>query len=99
MRLVNENNINSEHHLLGYALNYQGYYGFGDMQLKRIIKNLSLFFELTETGLELNRQGHEALLRTHNFVLDVNDDIDFGGVNKMDYQFSIEENKLIKKNH
>lgn len=31
LELIKVNNIKSKHHLLGYALNYQGYYGFGDM--------------------------------------------------------------------
>ena len=35
---ANTQEIKSLHHLLGYALNYQGYYGFGDLQLKRLIK-------------------------------------------------------------
>ncbi|WP_179344947.1 DUF1835 domain-containing protein [Winogradskyella ursingii] len=96
LKLIEENNIKSKHHLLGYALNYQGYYGFGDTQLKRIIEKLSIFFETTENGIELNRKGHEAILRQRNFVLEVNNDMPYGGVNRLDFQFSVEQNKLIK---
>ncbi len=96
LRLLRDNLIKSKHHLLGYSLNYQGYYGFGDMQLQRLIDKLSIFFDETENGLKLNRKGHEALLRNYNFTTEVNNDMIYGGVNRLDYQFSIEQNKLIK---
>ena len=56
LRLLRDHPIKSRHHLLGYSLNYQGYYGFGDMQLKRIIDKLSIFFDETEISLKLNRK-------------------------------------------
>lgn len=96
LRLLRDNHIKSEHHLLGYSLNYQGYYGFGDMQLQRLIKKLSIFFEQTENGLKLNRKGHEALLRKHNFASEINNNMIYGGVHRLEYQFSVEQNKLIK---
>jgi len=96
LRLVRDNQINSQHHLLGYSLNYQGFYGFGDTQLKRIIDKLSIFFDESDTEIKLNRKGHEALLRQHNFATEINNNIMFGGVNRLDYQFSVEQNKLIK---
>ncbi|WP_458626513.1 DUF1835 domain-containing protein [Winogradskyella sp. PC D3.3] len=97
LRLVRDNEIKSEHHLLGYSLNYQGYYGYGDTQLKRLIEKLSIFFEKTENQLTLNRKGHEALLRHHNFASEINNAMVYGGVNRLDYQFSVTQNKLIKK--
>ncbi len=96
LRLLRDNPIKSEHHLLGYSLNYQGYYGFGDIQLQRIIKKLSIFFDQTENGLKLNRKGHEALLRQNNFASEINNDMVYGGVERLEYQFSVEKNKLIK---
>ena len=96
LRLLRDNPIKSKHHLLGYSLNYQGYYGFGDLQMERIINKLSIFIDETETGLKLNRKGHEALLRQHNFAIEVNNNLTYGGVNRLDYQFSVTENKLIK---
>ena len=44
LKLVKDNTITSRHHLVGYTLHYQGYYGYGDLQLARIIDVLSLFF-------------------------------------------------------
>jgi hypothetical protein len=96
LKIIRENSVKSEHHLLGYVLNYQGYYGFGDTQLKRIIGELSIFYDQTETELVLNRKGHEALLNQNNFATEVNNNMAYGGVNRLEYQFNVEQNKLIK---
>lgn len=96
LNIIKNKKIKSENHLLGYALNYQGYYGYGDMQFARIIKYLRLFFYETKDGLSLNRQGHEALLGHHNFSQELRNDMQFGGVNKLDFQFNKKQNKLIK---
>ncbi|MCT4629643.1 DUF1835 domain-containing protein [Winogradskyella sp.] len=96
LRIVRDNEIKSRHHLLGYSLNYQGYYGFGDTQHIRLIEKLSLFFNEDEKGLKLNRKGHEALLRQHNFASEINNNLAYGGVARLGFQFSIDKNKLIK---
>ncbi|SDB35582.1 hypothetical protein SAMN03097699_0872 [Flavobacteriaceae bacterium MAR_2010_188] len=96
LTLIDKNSINSEHHLLGYILNYQGYYGYGDMQLKRMISKLSHFFSIVDDKLKLNEMGYKALSSKFNFSIMINDNIMFGGINKLDYQFSVKENKLIK---
>lgn len=96
LRLVRDNDIKSKHHLLGYSLNYQGYYGYGDTQHRRLIEKLSIFFNEDETSLTLNRKGHEALLRQQNFATEINNDMTYGGVNRLEFQFSVEQNKLIK---
>lgn len=96
LEIVRTSEIKSRHHLLGYALNYQGYYGFGDVQFERLINNLSIFFNETENSLTLNRKGHEALINQQNFATELNNNIDYGGVNRLDFQFNTDENKLIK---
>ena len=96
LEILRDNHIKSEHHLLGYALNYQGYYGFGDLQIQRIIEKLKAFFTKEETGLVLNRDGHEALLGQRSFFNTLKDDMIFGGVSTNDFQFSKQQNKLIK---
>lgn len=96
LKIIKDHTIKSKHHLLGYALNYQGYYGFGDKQLIRIIDQLSIFYNLTEERITLNRKGHEALLNSHNFASELNNNMVYGGVNRLEYQFSLEQNKLIK---
>lgn len=96
LRIVRDNEIKSRHHLLGYSLNYQGYYGFGDTQHRRLIDKLSIFFDEDESSLKLNRKGHEALVRTHNFATELNNNMIYGGVERLGFQFSVEQNKLVK---
>ena len=96
LKIVSKYEIKSKHHLLGYALNYQGYYGFGDIQLMRIIDKLDMFFEEKDNHLKLNRTGHEVLLMHRNFASDLNDKMIFGNVTRIDFQFNKQENKLIK---
>ncbi len=96
LTLIKDYDVKSKKHLLGYALNYQGYYGYGDMQLDRIINKLSIFFEENENNLTLNRKGHEAILGQYSFVSQLKTKMVFGGVGKYDFQFSKSQNKLIK---
>lgn len=96
LTLVKDKHIKSQHHLLGYALNYQGFYGFGDMQLKRMIDKLSIFFSQKEDRLHLNRQGHEALINHHNFATTIANNMHYGGVNRSNFQFCTSKNKLVK---
>jgi len=96
LKLIKKHNIKSRHHLLGYTLHYQGYYGFGDTQLKKMIDRLSIFFNETETTLTLNRDGHLALELQQNFLNKLQTDFYFGGVNKADFLYNKKENKLIK---
>ncbi len=96
LSLIKKHDIKSRQHLLGYVLNYQGYYGFGDLQLMRKINKLSIFFDENDNGLLLNRKGHEAILGQHNFASELNNNMYFGGVQKLDFLFSKTQNKLIK---
>ena len=96
LEIVRDNTIKSKHHLLGYALNYQGYYGFGDMQLMRLIDKLSLFFTEENNTLILNRIGHELLLGQHNSSITIDNTMIFGGISQSDFQFNKPLNKLVK---
>jgi len=96
LQIIVKHSITSKHHLLGYALNYQGFYGYGDLQLERIINQLSMFYSVTEGEIELNRKGHEALLGHHNFALEIDNDMMYGGVKKIAFQFNKSKNKLVK---
>ncbi len=96
LEIVRDNTIKSKHHLLGYALNYQGYYGFGDLQIQRIIDKLDFFFTEEDNTLILNRNGHEALLGQRNYSNKVKDNMVYGGVNISDFQFNAQQNKLVK---
>jgi len=96
LEIINKQTITSKHHLLGYALNYQGFYGYGDLQLSRIIDQLSIFYTVDSDSVVLNRKGHEALLGQHNFASEIANNMSFGGVKKADFQFNTSENKLVK---
>ncbi len=96
LNLIKEKEIKSKHHLLGYILNYQGYYGFGDIQLSRIIDKLECFFIIEDERLKLNRKGHDAILGEFNVAKAVNNAMVYGGVKRLDFHFSTAENKLIK---
>ncbi|WP_033958310.1 DUF1835 domain-containing protein [Psychroserpens jangbogonensis] len=98
LEIVRDNDIKSKHHLLGYILNYQGFYGYGDLQLERMIEQLSLFFEENADQLKLNRKGHESLVKIHNFSIEINNNTTYGGLNRLDFQFNKDENKLVKTN-
>ncbi|SFD40206.1 DUF1835 domain-containing protein [Algibacter pectinivorans] len=96
LEIIRDNTIKSKHHLLGYALNYQGYYGFGDMQLKRLIDKLSVFYTEENDAIVLNRTGHETLIGQYNSSHKIDSNMCFGGVNKYEYQFNKKLNKLVK---
>ncbi|AUP77441.1 DUF1835 domain-containing protein [Flavivirga eckloniae] len=96
LEIVKNNTIKSKHHLLGYALNYQGYYGFGDLQISRVIEKLNIFFTEEDQFLALNRKGHEALLGQYNLATKIDNNMVYGGVKRLDYQFNKKQNKLVK---
>lgn len=96
LKIIKDSDIKSKHHLLGYILNYQGFYGFGDIQINRLIEELALFFDEDEDSIQLNRKGHVALLNQVNFASEINNNLSYGGVYRLDYQFSKQQNKLIK---
>lgn len=97
LKLIKEYIIKSRHHLVGYVLHYQGYYGFGDMQIARLVKELELFYTETEDALTLSRDGYLALEHQKNYSKALNCNFVFGGVNKCEFQFDKKRNKLIKK--
>lgn len=96
LTIVRDQDIKSKHHLLGYVLNYQGFYGYGDTQIIRIIEKLELFFNISDSAITLNRKGYDALHDTHNFALEINNNIPYGGINRLDFYYSDEDKKLIK---
>ena len=55
-----------------------------------------MFYSVTEGEIELNRKGHEALLGHHNFALEIDNDMMYGGVKKIAFQFNKSKNKLVK---
>jgi len=96
LKLIKNNDIKSLHHLLGYALHYQGFYGFGDIQLKRIIDKLHPFYDVNSKKVSINRNGDLVLLHLKNAQNDIASSMVFGATNKYDFVFNKNKNELIK---
>ncbi|MCX7549691.1 DUF1835 domain-containing protein [Xanthomarina sp. F2636L] len=96
LTIIKEKNVKSKNQLMGYVLNYQGYYGFGDMQILRLIDILQIFYTEEENKISLNRKGYEALTGNHNFSFQINNNLTFGGLNRLDFSYDGQTNKLIK---
>lgn len=96
LHMIADQKITSKRHLMGYILNFQGYYGFADLQIERLIERLSIFYTEGDRQILLNRKGHDALSQSVNFASELPSKMIYGGVKKNDFQFSRIENKLIK---
>ena len=96
LKLINEHKIQSLHHLLGYALKYQGYYGYVDVQMQRVIDKLKPFYDVSEAKVELSADGEKALKGTKNYYQILKDDEFYGGVRKYDFLYDPENHDLLK---
>lgn len=96
LRLIDRERISSEHHLCGYALNYQGYYGYNESMILKIIGKLKPFFEQKENQLYLNDKGSFILEGTHNYYREVKNNDVYGGTFKYDFLYSPEDHQLLK---
>jgi hypothetical protein len=96
LKLINTHNITSINQLLGYSLEYQGYYGYIDIQLQRVINKLQLFYEVTDQKIELTPEGNEALNASRNFYRVLKSDEFLGGVNMYDFLYDSESHKILK---
>lgn len=95
LKLINRHNITSLHQLLGYALQYQGYYGYVDVQMQRVIDKLSAFYTL-EDVISLNETGRKALDASQNFYQELKDSESYGGVRKYDFLYNPDTHNLHK---
>ena len=59
LEIIHKQKIKNERQLVGYVLQYQGYYGFGDLQIQNIIHKLASFFETKNGQFVLNRKGYQ----------------------------------------
>ncbi len=96
LEMVDRHQIKNIQHLMGYALEYQGYYGYGDMQMKRVIARLFQFLEQTKSQLLLSERGKLALQHKKNFYNTQALDWHYGGVKKYDYLYNNETHTLLK---
>ena len=96
LKLIKTHPIKSRHHLLGYALEYQGYYGYVDVQMERVMKKMEPFFEVNDHGVTLNEDGQKALDHTKNYYQKLKDRECFGGVAKYDFLYDPDTHNLLK---
>lgn len=96
LKLIEQHKITSENHLLGYALQYQGYYGYSDSQMQRLINKLHLFFEEKDRHIVLTEKGKQALEGTKNFYRELKNDDYFGGAAMYDFLYDSEFHRLLK---
>ena len=96
LKLIQEHKIKSLHHLLGYALQYQGYYGYVDVQMQRVLDKLSPFYEIGEHELKLNEDGHKVLNCSKNYYQNLKDNECYGGVRKYDFLYDPDNHDILK---
>ncbi|MEM7084981.1 MAG: DUF1835 domain-containing protein [Bacteroidota bacterium] len=97
LQLIETHSIKSEHQLCGYALSQQGYYGYGDSQIMRVIRNLRPYFSTVEGHLKLNGIGIKLLNKEINVLNQLQSEYSFGGAKKYDWLYDAANNKLIKR--
>lgn len=94
--LIQEHRISSDNQLLGYALQYQGYYGYGDIQMQRVLDKLKVFYKTTKEDVILNEDGTRALEGKTNYYQKLKDDEFYGGVMKYSFLYDSDSHNLLK---
>lgn len=96
LKLIQKNKIISSNQLLGYSLEYQGYFGYNDKQMQRLLDKLSIFYKINEDKVELTPKGVEALNGTKNFYRELKNQEYFGGVKMYDFLYDSETHNILK---
>ncbi len=96
LEMIDTYKISNIKQLMGYALAYQGFYGYGDMQMKRVLARLFQFLKQTKDRLLLSERGRLALQEKKNFYNTQMLDWHYGGVKKYDYLYNNETHNLLK---
>ncbi|MDX1544735.1 MAG: DUF1835 domain-containing protein [Christiangramia sp.] len=96
LKLIESHDIVNKNHLLGYALQYQGYYGYSDTQMQRLLDKLSIFYEYREGNIILTEKGKQVLKGEKNFYRDLKNDEYFGGARMYDFLYESESHRLLK---
>lgn len=96
LKLIQKNEITSKNHLLGYSLEYQGYFGYNDKQMQRLLDKLSIFYKVNEDKVELTPEGEEALNGTKNFYRILKNQECLGGVKMYDFLYDSETHNILK---
>ncbi len=96
LKLIENHDIKNENHLLGYALQYQGYYGYSDSQMQRLLDKLKIFYKQTDEGIVLTENGRLAFDAKKNFYRDLKNEEYYGGAQIFDFLYDAESHRLLK---
>lgn len=96
LTLIKENNISSANQLLGYSLQYQGYFGYGERQIQRILDKLKQFYTLENERVVLTLKGEEAYAGSKNYYQELKNDEFLGGVKMYDFLYDSESHNILK---
>jgi len=96
LRLIRKYEITTEHKLCGYMLNDQGYYGYGDVQIVKMIARMRPFFTEKEGQLRLTEKANKVLDENLNVFKDMKYSCTMGGVSKYAYTYNDEDSQLSK---
>lgn len=96
LKLIENHDIKNENHLLGYTLEYQGYYGYSDAQMQRLLEKLKIFYEEKDGKIQLSEKGRLALEGKRNFYQELKSDEYFGGARMYDFLYESETHRLLK---
>jgi hypothetical protein len=96
LKLVENQDITSINQLLGYALQYQGYYGYSDSQMERVLQKLAIFYTLKENQVILTPKGQDALNQKKNFYQELKKDEFLGGARVFDFLYDSDSHTVLK---
>ena len=96
LKLIKENNISSMNQLMGYCIQYQGYFGYGERQIQRLLDKLKDFYKVESDMVVLTEIGEEAMANARNFYRILKNDESFGGVKMYDFLYDSESHNILK---
>ncbi len=96
LKIAAENKSASKKALMSALLTDQGWYGFGDTQYLRILKNLRPLFH-SFNPVRLNKKGKEILENKDNYYAALRDTgVYLGGALKYNYLYNTEAGRILK---
>ena len=96
LQVAAEGGSSSKKELMGTLLQNQGWYGFGDTQYQRILKNLRPLFH-SFNPVRLTKKGKEILENKDNYYATLRDtEAYLGGALKYNYLYNSEAGRILK---
>ena len=96
IQIAAKKNLPSRKALLAEILSNQGWYGFGDTQYQRVLKNLRPLFH-SFNPVRLSKKGKEILENQDNYYTTLRDtEAYLGGALKYNYLYNTEADRILK---